>query len=585
MKLQYEDEFENENEEQVNLDDIEFSEGEEDLGTSPFDDDFDVVDVEDDEDSEDEDYDYSNEDSEFDENSDLETPDEDSSSSIDLDNLEFDEDFEDDSPADEFSDVSEDEDDVVSESSSVVTTEDSLFEEIPATEEELKADALASVEDLDNLLSDVKYERTYMDAIPINSIVASELVKSLRSKTIKGLTASVSDTSGILNPIDVIEMPSLDDDDEKQYMIISGLRRMYATIRNNISTIPAFVWKFADFEKASKLAFLLGLFINKQQAHDMEETWYAMQQLERDYNLKPANIERLFPNLLPGDAMRLKDVALGEFEEPKNLLFSGEKTLDASYKLLQKLRKEEDELESEDSQGILSDTELGRDAVVDDDNPDDNLSHADVMSILEMEDEIDLSDSEIFNESADEGYVQDRRGDGDDDLSTDAKNRIKTRDKMLCRVCCSVGVVQDEEGNWSTDEDPKWERIDERYAEDAAAFLSTLTVHHIIPNHAGGTDDDNNLITLCLLCHHRLHVMEKIGKILVDEETFKHMSIKVQHDVLGAFYFARKAIEAGVRKGHNRKQRQELASQSLRHKFPGRDIKNDGALLQTLEGR
>ena len=214
MKLQYEDEFENENEEQVNLDDIEFSEGKEDLGTSPFDDDFDVVDVEDDEDSEDEDYDYSNEDSELDEDSDLETTDEDSSESVDLDNLEFDEgsdDFE-----DEFSDVFEDEDDVVSESSSVVTTEDSLFEEIPATEEELKADALASVEDLDNLLSDVKYERTYMDAIPINSIVASELVKSLRSKTIKGLTTSVSDTSGILNPIDVIEMQSLDYDDEKQ---------------------------------------------------------------------------------------------------------------------------------------------------------------------------------------------------------------------------------------------------------------------------------------------------------------------------------------------------------------------------------
>lgn len=353
-------------------------------------------------------------------------------------------------------------------------------------------------------------------------------------------------------------------------MVISGLRRMYGAIRNGFKKVPAFIWEFQDFENASKLSFLLGLVINKQQAHDMQEVWASMQHLEREYNLKPAQVERLFPNLQGGDAMRLKDVALGEYAEPRDLLFSGEKTLDQSYKLLQKLRKEADDLEVEDNTGILSDTELGQETVVDDSEKD-NLSPEEVMSILEMDEDIDLDDDAIFGESADAGHHQDRGGDGDDDLSVESKNRIKMRDQMLCRACTRL-EEKDEQGR-------PYVKINPEKANDAAGFNSLLTVHHIIPVHAGGTDDDENLITLCLQCHHRLHVMEKMGTIMVDEETFRKMSAEMQQEIKAAYYYARKAIKAGQMKGYNRKQRQELASKSLRHKFPGMEIKNDTALL------
>lgn len=429
------------------------------------------------------------------------------------------------------------------------------------------------VEDIDNLLHNVKYTRTY-EEVPIESLVVSETRKNIRVRTVKGLTASISDMGRVLNPIDVMKLPSVEGDVDR-YMVISGLRRMYGAIRNNHSTIPAFVWEFADFENASKLAFLLGLVINKQQDHDMQEIWTAMQHLEREYNLKPAQVERLFPHLNGGDAMRLKDVALGEYEEPRDLLFSGDKTLDQAYKLLQKMRKEEDALELEDSKGILSDTDLAQDTVLDDENEENTLSPDEVLSILEMEESTELTDEDMFNESADAGHHQDRKGDGDDDLSPEAKNRIKMRDQMICRACARL-EEKDEDGKPYT-------KINPEKVNDAAGFNALLTVHHIIPVHAGGTDDDENLVTLCILCHHRLHVMEKMGTIMVDEVTFKKMSKEMQHEIKAAYYYARKAIRAGKLKGYSRKQRQEMASSSLRHKFPATDLRNDTALLQSMK--
>lgn len=441
---------------------------------------------------------------------------------------------------------------------------------------------MVRVSDIDQILTGVKFERTLVE-IPITSIVLTEQLKRIRSKTVIGLTATVADMGRVLNPIDVLELPKASEDDEPIFSLISGVRRFYGATRNNMKTIPAWVWKFQDIEKANKLSFLLGLVINKQQQHSMEEVWNSMQVLEQEYNLKPAQIERLFPNLRGGDAMKLKDVALGEYDEPRDELFSGEWELEKAYKHLQKLRKEEDELELEDSKGIISETEVGQEVVIDDDaDTDEALSHSEVMDILEMDNDIDMSSDDIFSENADEGHHQDRKGDGDDDLSPEAKNRIKFRDKMLCRVCCSASDFRSK----PTDEgylNPKEVHIDPEKENDADAFNSLLTVHHLVPVHAGGTDDENNLVTLCLLCHHRLHVMEKMRGFMASEESFKKMDEKTQHDLLGAYYFAKFAIEAGKRKGYSRKEAQQIASQSLRHKFPGQEIGNDTRLLKQLK--
>ena len=97
--------------------------------------------------------------------------------------------------------------------------------------------------------------------------------------------------------------------------------------------------------------------------------------------------------------MKLKDVMLCDYSEVKEGLLSGEKSLDQCYKMLQKLRKEEDALANEDSTGF-SDTVEDAGEIVNDDKPLPTLSDDDAMRLLEMTENLDDMDIEEadFNE-------------------------------------------------------------------------------------------------------------------------------------------------------------------------------------------
>ena len=415
------------------------------------------------------------------------------------------------------------------------------------------------IDDVDTLLSGQKYERVYKE-IRVEDIVVSDVTKNSRQDTMVGLTANIAETGRVLVPIDVIEMPSVDGSDP-MYLLVHGARRMYGAVRNAFKTIPAYVWKFNNFEKAAELAFLLGLVLNRQQEHSVKEVWASMRILEHSYSLKPSEIERLFNILDNGDAMKLKDVVLGEFDEPREHLLSGAKGLEQCYRLLQKLRKEEDKLALEDTQGILSETELGKETVVEDaDGEVTRLTHEEAAEVMELAKPLDSEEleSEMFTEKLVEDNHQNRKNDGDDDLPQQMKEKIKIRDKMCCQ-CCSKD-----------------------HPENAASFLSQLVVHHKIPVHAGGLDFEDNLITLCIGCHHALHVMERIGKLMVTEEEYKKLTPDRQKIILNAYNLARIAIIAGQKKGYGVKERKEVTEASLRHKFPGREIKEDKGLLSKL---
>lgn len=439
---------------------------------------------------------------------------------------------------------------------------------------------LVPFEDIDNILSGMKYDRELRMDLPIESIVITEFDKKARFATKSGLTASIEDFGRVLNPIDVLALPSVDGEEIEMYTLISGLRRVYGASRNGYKTIPAFVWHFADYEKAQRLVPLLGLILNKQQQHNYQEIWNGLATLEHEYGLKFSQIERLYPYLETGDILKLKEVCseADEYPEPMAELFSGKFTLDKAYKELQKQRKEKDTLEEEDNKGILSSTELGKETVVSDEGNSgegdadsdsesstqgNKLTAEEVDALLEMGDNsmgtLTLESALEQAEAVDKGIVQDRKGDGDDDLTPEVKNKIKARDKMVCQ-CCSKDKV-----------------------ENQGAFLSQLVVHHKVPVHAGGTDDEKNLITLCIGCHHLLHTMEKMGTLTTDKEHLDSMDEEFRRRILNAWSLAYIAIKAGEKKGYSRKERAKKAQESLGHKFPGQDIKNDLALKAALD--
>lgn len=439
---------------------------------------------------------------------------------------------------------------------------------------------LSPFEDIDKILSGMKYDRELRMDLPIESIVITEFDKKARFATKNGLTASIEDFGRVLNPIDVLALPSVDGEEIEMYTLISGLRRVYGASRNGYKTIPAFVWHFADYEKAQRLVPLLGLILNKQQQHSYQEIWNGLSTLEHEYGLKFSQIERLYPYLESGDILKLKEVCSESdtYPEPMTELFSGKYTLDKAYKELVKQRKERDVLEEEDNKGILSSTELGKEAVVSDEegssssegaSEDSENSGNNKLSAQEVDELLELADSSMDNltlesaleqaDAVDKGIVQDRKGDGDDDLTPEVKNKIKARDKMVCQ-CCSKDKV-----------------------ENQGAFLSQLVVHHKVPVHAGGTDDEKNLITLCIGCHHLLHTMEKMGTLTTDKEHLDSMDEEFRRRILNAWSLAYIAIKAGEKKGYSRKERAKKAQESLGHKFPGQDIKNDLALRTALD--
>lgn len=439
---------------------------------------------------------------------------------------------------------------------------------------------LSPFEDIDKILSGLKYDRELRMDLPIESIVITEFDKKARFATKNGLTASIEDFGRVLNPIDVLALPSVDGEEIEMYTLISGLRRVYGASRNGYKTIPAFVWHFADYEKAQRLVPLLGLILNKQQQHNYQEIWNGLSTLEHEYGLKFSQIERLYPYLESGDVLKLKEVCSESdtYPEPMTELFAGKYTLDKAYKELVKQRKERDVLEEEDHKGILSSTELGKEAVVSDEeggssseggSEESENSGNNKLSAQEVDELLELADNSMDNltlesaleqaDAVDKGIVQDRKGDGDDDLTPEVKNKIKARDKMVCQ-CCSKDKI-----------------------ENQGAFLSQLVVHHKVPVHAGGTDDEKNLITLCIGCHHLLHTMEKMGTLTTDKEHLDTMDEEFRRRILNAWSLAYIAIKAGEKKGYSRKERAKKAQESLGHKFPGQDIKNDLALRTALD--
>lgn len=48
------------------------------------------------------------------------------------------------------------------------------------------------------------------------------------------------------------------------------------------------------------------------------------------------------------------------------------------------------------------------------------------------------------------------------------------------------------------------------YRCQSCGLRKELDVHHIIPRGRGGSDNPDNLITLCRRCHHNIHVMSYV---------------------------------------------------------------------------
>lgn len=419
-------------------------------------------------------------------------------------------------------------------------------EEIAGSSLQAEYDATFSGEEkLSNLLkiTSDSYTRKF-EKIRLDQIGFTDPVKKSRAETMTGLTSIVKDL-GVLDPIDVMTVE--DPDDDYKYVLISGLRRVFAALKNGQTEIDAIVWDFKDKDQGNDLALYLGLLLNRTQRRNWGEIWHLYQVLELQSAITPGTLEYLL-QLESGDAMKLKDVMLCDYDEVKQALLSGEKNLDGAYKLLAKLRKEEDKLAREDETGV-SDTVEGAEEIASDNiGEQGQLSDQDVMELLEM---VDGVDEDVTDEDFDEvnkGSFEEEGQKVGERHPVDPAIRQGTfqRDNFRCR-CCGTGGV---------------------------AFLGTLVYHHAIPVSARGKDSVANGLTLCDSCHQVLHCAEKAGgKIPMTKEQFEEYSEAEQLRIKRILKFAKVAVEAHKRVGNSRDKIVKEATASGRHRMPGETLK------------
>lgn len=401
-------------------------------------------------------------------------------------------------------------------------------------------------EKLNNLLkiTSDSYTRKF-ERIKISQIGFTDPIKKSRAETMTGLTSTIKDL-GVLDPIDVMTVE--DPDDDYKYVLIAGLRRVFGALKNGQTEIDAIVWDFKDKDQGNDLALYLGLILNRTQKRNWGETWHLYQILELQSAITPGTLEYLL-QLESGDAMKLKDVMLCDYDEVKEALLSGEKNLEACYKMLAKLRKEEDQLAKEDAMGTADAVEGADEIASDNTGEGGQLTDQDVMELLEMVDSTD--DSDLTDEDFDglnQSAFSDEHQKVGDRHPVDPAIRQGTfqRDNFRCR-CCGTGGV---------------------------AFLATLVYHHAIPVHCGGADTVENGLTLCDSCHQTLHCAEKAGgKIPMTREQFEEYDEDEQLRIKKILKFANVAVEAAKRKGISKEKIMEEANRSARHRMPGETLK------------
>lgn len=392
------------------------------------------------------------------------------------------------------------------------------------------------------------YTRTF-ERIKISQIGFTDPVKKGRQETMTGLTSIIKDL-GVLDPIDVMTVPAESEDDDYKYVLITGLRRVFGALRNGQTEIDAIVWDFKDKDQGNDLALYLGLILNRTQKRSWGEIWHLYQVLELQSAVTPGTLEYLL-QLESGDAMKLKDVMLCDYEEVKEALLSGEKNLEGAYKLLAKLRKEEDRLAIEDATGAAESVDGAEDIASNNTGEMGTLSDQDVMELLEMVDNMD--DTDLSDEDFDglnQSVFSDTHQKVGERHPVDPAIKQGTfqRDNFRCR-CCGTGGV---------------------------AFLATLIYHHAIPVHCGGADTVENGLTLCDSCHQTLHCAEKAGgKIPMTKEQFEEYNEEEQLRIKKILKYANIAVEAAKRRGVSKEKIVEEANRSARHRMPGETLKEN----------
>ena len=320
------------------------------------------------------------------------------------------------------------------------------------------------------------FELVYVDIENIS------VVQRIRNSTnVEDLIKSIKST-GLLKPIDVAPMAA-----DGIYVLLDGYRRVLACARAGKRRIPCVVNKKVSVPDIP----ILEAMYNHSKKYTIKEIITYIEYLEKEKGIMSASMIEYLLQMNSGDYTKLKDILNDNDEDIVDKLMSGVYTIDAAFKKLEQRRKKESAEEKE----------LKRAAKVYDEGEESEVEH--ISESGEMGDESEaLTDSELKQLAVSAADIADVDNDDLKELIDEGNNisgfqphkqdpkyrerldptlrkSVLSRDNNTCQICEMISGME---------------------------FVEVLDVHHIQEVYLGGSDDINNLITACTVCHKLIHL-------------------------------------------------------------------------------
>ena len=197
--------------------------------------------------------------------------------------------------------------------------------------------------------------------VPVEYITVPEFKKNSRDPngTLQGLTKQVQSMSTVVPVVltlteayykHLMSDKPVDEFMGQRFVLLQGLRRLFAMLRVKAKTIPAVVQVFDNPEVINKRLDILSSVLQRSAKPNWAETYELVQRLADDHGFEYHEIDTIV-GLGVGDALKLDDVMKDEkYPEVKDTL--EKKDLKSAYALLEKFRREDATLAAQDAVGL-----------------------------------------------------------------------------------------------------------------------------------------------------------------------------------------------------------------------------------------
>lgn len=326
--------------------------------------------------------------------------------------------------------------------------------------------------------------------IPIENIAVPH--KRVRlSNNVDTLVQSIRST-GLLKPLDVAALKT-----DNLYVLIDGYRRIIACAKVGIKKVPCVVNTKIN---TPDIPILEALY-NHSKAYTIQEIIEYIDYIEKEKGILSASMIEYLLQMDSGDYTKLKDILNDNDDDIVSAMMNGQLTIGQAFKKLEQRRKKESKEEQEQRkvEQVYGDTkESGVEQIAGsgEEGTEAALSDEEIASLAISSEELNNADNESLETLAAEGDSVD----GFEAHKQDYHNRemldpalrkaVLVRDDNTCQ-CCGLSGQE---------------------------YTEVLDIHHKVEVYLGGSDDIDNLLTTCVICHKLVHLYAR-GELHIRPES------------------------------------------------------------------